>query len=60
MLPQAVQSRGGERPLAGAYQRRVLGLQRVKGLGWELLKVLGVQDLQVNTRVEVNGQVVSE
>ena len=46
MLPQAVQSRGGELVLAGVDQRGVLGLQRVRRLGWELLKVLGIQDLQ--------------
>lgn len=46
MLPQSVQARGDELGLSGVDQRGVLGLQRVKWLGWELLKVLGIQDLQ--------------
>lgn len=49
MLPQAVQSRGGKLALAGVDQWGVLGLHGVKRLGWELLKVLGIQDLQGKT-----------
>lgn len=35
--------------MAGVDQRRVLGLRRVQRLGWELFKVLGIQDLQGGT-----------
>lgn len=46
MLPQAVQSGGSELALAGVDQWGVLGLQGVERLGRELLKVLGIQNLQ--------------